>query len=189
MHRECQLSDVTKAYLSRFHCILDDMIEGMTTAELTNSISHNFIVQMIPHHKAAIEMSENILKYTTLVPLQEIAKNIIAEQTKSIENMREIECECSELVNPKCDVRLYQRRVNQIMQTMFCGMENAVTTNNVNADFMREMIPHHRGAIEMSRNALQYDICCGLTPILDAIIASQQKGIMQMQQLLRYMNC
>ncbi len=189
MYRECKLSDVTKTYLSRFHCILDEMIDGMTTAELTNSISHNFIVQMIPHHQAAIEMSENILKYTTFVPLQQIAQNIITEQTKSIENMREIECECSECINPKCDVNLYQRRVNQIMQTMFNGMENAVSTNNVNANFMREMIPHHRGAIEMSKNALQYDICAGLRPILNAIITSQQKGIMQMQQLLKYMNC
>lgn len=189
MYKECRLSDVTKTYLNRFHCILDEMIESMTTTELTNSISHNFIVQMIPHHQAAIEMSENILKYTTLVPLQEIAQNIITEQTKSIENMRKIECECSECINPKSDICLYQRRVNQIMQTMFHGMENAVTTNNINADFMREMIPHHRGAIEMSRNALQYDICGGLRPILNAIITSQQKGIMQMQQLLKCMNC
>ena len=189
MHRECRLSDVTKAYLSRFHCILDEMIEGMTTAELTNSISHNFIVQMIPHHQAAIEMSENILKYTTLVPLQQIAQGIITEQTKSIRNMREIKSECSECVNPKRDVCLYQRRVDQIMQTMFNGMENAVATNNINANFMREMIPHHRGAIEMSKNALQYDICPGLRPILNAIITSQQKGIMQMQQLLKCINC
>ncbi len=189
MHRECRLSDVTKTYLSRFHCVLDEMIESMTTAELTDSISHNFIVQMIPHHKAAIEMSENILKYTTLVPLQEIAKNIIEEQTKSIENMREIEYECGECINPKRDVCLYQRGVNQIMRTMFNGMENAITTNNINANFMREMIPHHRGAIEMSHNALRYDICGGLRPILNAIITSQQKGIMRMRQLLKYVNC
>ena len=189
MQRECRLSDVTKNYLNQFHCILDEMIEGMTTAELTNSISHNFIVQMIPHHQAAIEMSENILKYTIFVPLQDIAQNIITEQTKSIENMRKIECECSECVNSKGDICLYQRRVKQIMQTMFKGMENAAATNNINADFMREMIPHHCGAVEMSKNALQYDICPGLRPILNAIITSQEKGIMQMQYLLKCMNC
>ena len=188
MRGECRLSDVTKDYLSRFHYILDDMIEGMTTAGLTDSISHNFIVQMIPHHKAAIEMSENILKYTTLVPLQEIAQNIIAEQTKSIEDMRGIESECGEHINLSRDVQLYQRRVSQILHTMFHDMGNAAVTNNINADFMREMIPHHRGAIEMSNNALQYDICPGLHPVLNAIITSQQRGIMQMQQLLKCIN-
>lgn len=184
-----KLSNVTKAYLSRFHCILDEMIEGMTTAETTDSISHNFIAQMIPHHMAAIEMSENILKYTTLVPLQNIAQGIIVEQTKSIENMRETEEKCSECENAKRDVCLYRRSVDRILQTMFNGMENAAATNNINADFMREMIPHHRGAIEMSRAALQYDICCGLHPILDAIITSQQRGIQQMQHLLKYISC
>lgn len=185
MQRECRLSNVTKAYLSRFHCILDEMIEGMTTAELTSSISHNFIFQMIPHHRAAIEMSENILQYTTLIPLQEIAENIITEQTKSIEDMCDIARECSKNTDPRRDVCLYQSRVDQILRTMFSGMRDAAATNNVNADFMREMIPHHRGAIEMSRNALQYDICRGLHPILDAIISSQEKGIAQMRQLLK----
>lgn len=184
---QCRLSNVTKNYLSRFHDILDAMIQGMTGAELTDSISHNFIVQMIPHHRAAIEMSENILKYTTDIPLQEIAENIISEQTKSIENMRRIERECGQCMNPERDVCLYQRRVSQIMRTMFDGMECACTSNNVDANFMREMIPHHRGAIEMSKNALQYDICEGLDPILNAIITSQQQGIVQMQRLLRCM--
>ena len=45
-----QFSDVTKQYLCCFYEILDNMIEEMTNAKLTNSISHNFIVQMIPHH-------------------------------------------------------------------------------------------------------------------------------------------
>ena len=35
-------------------------------------------------------MSQNILQYTTLLPLQNIAKNIISEQTKGIEAMKEI---------------------------------------------------------------------------------------------------
>lgn len=189
MNREYRLSNVTKDYLDRFYCILDDMIEGMTSAVLTDSISHNFIVQMIPHHMAAIEMSENLLKYTTFIPLQNIAEGIITEQTKSIENMREIQCGCSELENSCRDVNLYQRRVDRIMKTMFSEMKNAYSTNNINANFMREMIPHHEGAIKMSYNALQYDICPELKPILYAIIKSQEKGVMQMTRLLRSIGC
>lgn len=62
MEKSSRLSNVTKNYLSAFNCILDEMIQRMTEAEQSDSISHNFIVQMIPHHRAAIEMSENILK-------------------------------------------------------------------------------------------------------------------------------
>lgn len=43
---------------------------------------------------------------------------------------------------------------------------------------------YHRGAIEMSQNALRYPICPELVPILDAIISSQQEGIRKMERLL-----
>ena len=38
-----QFSEVTKRYLCCFYEILDEMIDGMTKAQLTDSISHNFI--------------------------------------------------------------------------------------------------------------------------------------------------
>lgn len=189
MNNSCQLSDVAKNYLAAYYCILDEMIKGMSQAELSDSISDNFIVQMIPHHMAAIEMSHNILKYTTNVPLQTIASKIITSQTESIENMRQIQSDCSQQKNCERDVCLYQRRVSQIMQAMFTAMSGASATNKINCDFMREMIPHHRGAVEMSKNALQYEICPQLKPILDAIITSQQRGIKEMQQLLNCLGC
>ena len=148
-----QFSDVTKQYLCCFYEILDNMIEEMTSAKLTNSISHNFIVQMIPHHQAAIKMSQNILQYTTLLPLQNIAKNIISEQTKGIESMKEILGVCGEQFDSKQDICLYQNEFEQITRTMFSQMRNACSTNQINANFMREMIPHHQGAIRMSKNA------------------------------------
>lgn len=178
-------SDVTKQYLCRFYEILNEMIEGMSNADLTDSLSHNFIVQMIPHHRAAIQMSENLLQYTTFLPLQRIAQNIIKEQTKSIEDMqRALPC-CAQLSNSEQDLCLYGRRFCQITQTMFSQMQNACSNNNINANFMREMIPHHQGAIRMSRNALQYPICCELKPILRSIIISQEEGVREMQRLLR----
>ena len=187
MSRDYRLSNVTKEYLAWFRCILDEMRCYMTTAELTDSISHNFIVQMIPHHQAAIEMSNNILRYTTNIPLQEIALQIVDEQTQSIEDMQAVLQTCSRLENCQQDLYLYQARVNQIMHAMFSAMEDARADNQINADFIREMIPHHIGAIAMAENALQYDICPELKPMLQAIITSQEQGIMQMKMLLRRM--
>ena len=185
MHRQYRFSHVTERYLDSFQCILSDMIQGMTSAEESCSISQNFIVQMIPHHRAAIEMSENLLQYTTCIPLQDIAESIIAEQTKSIENMQKILCTCQNMTNCTPELLEYRRQTECIMQTMFSEMGIARSTNNINGNFMREMIPHHQGAIRMSRNALQYPICRELVPILQAIITSQERGVMQMQRLLR----
>lgn len=189
MNNQYMLSNVTKDYLNTFYYILEQMIKGMTSAELTDSISHNFIVQMIPHHQAAIEMSHNILRYTTNIPLQNIASQIIMEQTISIENMMGIESYCGNLENSQQDLVSYQQKMNEIMQTMFSEMKTARTTNRVNCDFMWEMIPHHKGAVAMSEATLQYNICPELKPILQAIITSQKRGIMQMEQLLQSIDC
>lgn len=185
MNAQRQLSNVAKNYLCRFYEILDKMVCEMTNAELTDSISSNFINQMIPHHRAAIEMSQNILQYTTCVPLQRIAENIIEEQTKSIENMEAIRARCSELKNTEADLCLYQRKFQQIAQNMFTNMREACSTNQINANFIREMVPHHRGAICMCENALQYSICPELVPVLCSIIQSQQAGVRRMERLLR----
>ncbi len=183
-----RLSRVTKGYLSRFYDILALMIQGMTDAALTDSISHNFIVQMIPHHMAAIEMSRNLLQYTTFLPLQDIASNIIEEQTRSIDNMEKALESCSTLQNAGQELALYHQEFERITNTMFTRMQTAPDLNDINTDFLLEMIPHHQGAIQMSENALRFPICIELKPILQAIITSQRQGVREMNCLL-YRRC
>ena len=134
IHGSQTFSEVTKAYLCRFYSILDEMIAKMTKAQPTDSLSHTFIVQMIPHHRAAIEMSENLLQYTTCVPLQRIAQNIVNEQTKSIEDMQSVLTHCAQLSNSQQDLCLYERRFRQITQSMFSQMRNACSDNNINTN-------------------------------------------------------
>ena len=184
MNESQKLSQNAADYLSVYRDILEHMIGGMTEAHLTNSISHNFIVQMIPHHRAAIEMCENLLRYTDNKRLTEIARNIISEQTESISNMENILGRCSRLENSRRDVCLYQKCFWDAAQKMFSQMESACASNNIDVTFMLEMIPHHKGAIKMSENALHFDICPGLRPILDSIIISQRRGVCEMEALL-----
>ena len=188
MNKQCLDPCIVK-YLDRFYCIFDEMMRGMTGAESNCSISHNFIVQMIPHHRAAIEMSHNILRYTSNKSIQDIASGIITEQTKSIADMEKILDFCCGYENLADALGIYQSKTNAIMNTMFYKMSNACATNQINCNFMREMIPHHEGAVEMSKTALKFDICPQLVPILDAIITSQERGILQMQNLMRCLGC
>lgn len=182
---QCEVFSInTNRYLSDFENILHNMIRGMESARLNGSISHNFIVQMIPHHMAAIKMSQNLLCYTTFIPLQEIASNIIISQTESIHNMQHILHNCSRFSNSRQEWSCYQENINCIIQNMIHAMKDACPDNDINISFMREMIPHHMGAIQMSHTALEYPICPALVPILDAIIKSQEKGVQEMKCLL-----
>lgn len=185
MTRQYRFTDCTKDYLARFYDILDEMIHNMECAQLNESISHNFIVQMIPHHRAAIEMCQNVLQYTNNDELRCIASNIIAAQTRSIQNMQSILNQCSCVTNNCQDMNLYNRRFKEVTRTMFHEMGTAYSDNSISANFIREMIPHHEGAIGLCENALHYNICPGLAPILESIISSQTRGIQEMRQLLK----
>lgn len=189
MSHKCQLSNNTQTYLERYQEILCEMIKQMTSVVPTDSVSGSFIEQMIPHHRAAIEMSKNLLQYTTNVPLQNIALNIISSQEESIQQMLMSEPDCQTLPNTPVSLACYQRENSRILQTMFREMSSACADNNIDANFMREMIPHHRGAVQMSENALCNPLCPRLVPILSAIITSQKKGIREMQCLLRKIEC
>ncbi len=60
------------------------MVQQMNGAKLTNSISCNYIVQMIPPQSGkGFEMSCNILPVHHADTAQEIALSIIKEQTKA----------------------------------------------------------------------------------------------------------
>lgn len=184
MTTQYRFTDCTKDYLTQYYAILDEMIHGMDCAQLNDSISHNFIVQMIPHHRAAIEMCQNVLQYTTDTTLRNIACNIIAMQTQSIQNMESLLPQSSLTANTVQELDLYQRRYHEITHTMFHRMSTACADNNISANFIRQMIPHHEGAICMCENALRYNICPGLAPILESIISSQTRGVQELQQLL-----
>lgn len=189
MNRQCRFDNAAKEYLYTFYGILDEMIWCMTGAEQGESISCNFIMQMIPHHQAAIEMSKNVLKYTENKTLCKIAEQIIEEQTKSISDMLNIKRCCCMEKNSKEDLFRYRENTEKIMQTMFREMKGACASGQVNCDFMWEMIPHHEGAVRMAENALCFPLCKELIPILQSIITSQKRGIEQMRNLLRCMGC
>lgn len=177
-------------YLNTYYCILDTMMNRMLRAPLSNSISYNFIVMMIPHHQGAIEMCANVLKYTKNETLQEIAFQIIRQQTQSIKNMQKIIEDCKCCTNMDNEICQYNQKIDQIMCNMFTEMKNARITQNINANFIYEMIPHHQGAIYMSKETLSHTICPQLKPILENIITLQEQGIKQMTMLLQEIeNC
>ena len=199
MNRQChtharssesgQLSHVAKDYMDAFFCIVEQMMNDMMRAALCGSISHNFIVQMIPHHEAAIGMSENILRYTTCMPVQTFAESVIGEQSESIAQMQSILQECSMQCNSEQDVRRYQCEADQVMNAMFEELSRMCASNRINADYLRAMMIHHRGGIALCECTLRYDLCPQLRTMLPEMIMSQRKDMQQMRRILRCAGC
>lgn len=172
-----------KKYLNRFDEILCQMKDKMLSTYITNNITINFIETMIPHHQAAIYMCENLLKYTEYDPLINIARNIIVTQTKGIEQMKEISMSTYGYLNSKCDVKHYEKSYFCITKNMICKMKESLRSNNINLNFVSEMIPHHEGAILMCENLLKYCIDPRLKIVAENIIEEQTNGVKDLKQI------
>ena len=180
------LSDPSKRYLCCYYQILDEMIQGITTAKLTRSLSHNFIVQMIPHHQAAVRMCRNLLQYSDDGAVRRLAQRITDQQTQGLQAMEGLLPDCGQ---PQMDLRLCHRRTELILRELFSQMGSAPEGNRLDLVFLRQMIPHHLGAARMAQNTLRYQVATGLAPVLRSTIDTHCKEVRQMRALLRRMGC
>lgn len=183
------LSAVSSDYLETYDAIVDRMIHLSESVRESGNITKDFVYQMIPHHMAAIEMSQNLLRYTTFIPLQNMAENTVRSQTKSISDMRTVLASCGCHRNSEADAQKYNRCSAGAMEQMFAEMKAAPRGNAINANFIREMIPHHLGGIRMAQCALAFPICDALAQMLVEMIKSETEEIKMMRRLYRYAVC
>ena len=172
-------------YYTSYEKILATMKENMSNLKPTGDATTDFLAEMIPHHQGGISMSENILKYTKNDEVKSLANSIIKEQKCDISKMEKL---LAKLKNKNCNCKdkeaEYLQKYEVILNTMMTAMTDAKATCNDDVDFLTGMINHHKGAISMSNNILNYTNNSAVKKMAKKMIKSQEAEVKQMQELV-----
>lgn len=111
-----------------------------------------FLDTMIAHHQGAIDMAQLVQTRAGHVELKDLARKIVSDQQKEISQMRQLRDKFFAGAPPAVNMDMPGMRDG--MQGMDLEKLDALKENTFDVEFIRQMIPHHEGAVEMARDAL-----------------------------------
>ncbi len=177
------------AYFQRYKVIMETMKNEMKSTPLAGDPALNYLYQMIPHHESATKMAEGVLAYGTNRQVKQIAKNTVKKQKKEIDKMRKLINKLKKIATmDKEREAAYMKEYEEFLNEMTAKMEAVRPTGNVDEDFLLQMIPHHRGAINISCAVLKYTSHGEVREMAEKTIKEQAADIEKMSKILSEVN-
>ncbi|MEZ0365624.1 DUF305 domain-containing protein [Mycobacterium sp. pUA109] len=158
--------------------------DATSTTAASSAPAHNaddvaFLQKMIPHYQQAVQLAAMAPTRTSNAQLTALAANISDQQPAVIQGFR---------------AQLIQWDLNPGAQPgiPMDGMVDPGTVDKLQtlsgAEFdtlwLQSMIAHHRGSITMAQTELSHGQSTDVTAVANAIVASQQAEVDQMNQML-----
>ena len=166
-------------YLTQFSTILCDISKQM----LNQNITIDFIKSMLTIYQAQIDMGNNLLQNSSYEPLLQIVRNIIGSNTSIIQQMQQILISSNNYTNCCRDFCCYSDEYMRISRCMINRMEKSPRCQNVNLDFICEIIPLCEGTILICKNLLKYLVNPALSSLVENIITEQTEFIKELVML------
>jgi len=138
-----------------------------------------FLDTMIAHHQGAVEMAKMVEGKTENAELRKFAAQIIADQDREIAQMRQWREQWFAGRPSALNMEMPGMR-----ESMKMDMTKLTAARGAEFDrmFYEMMIPHHEGAITMSREALNRGEHAEIKTLADQIIKSQEAEIRMMRE-------
>lgn len=162
----------------------EDAMKGMMkdmALPMTGIPDVDFVKGMIPHHEGAIAMARVQKDFGKDASLLKLADDIIKAQDGEIAVMKSWIAQANPDAMEQAPGSI--EAGEQAMAAMMSGMHLAYT-GNADADFVRGMVPHHQGAIDMAKVVLTYGKDAAIRKLAEGVIAAQQSEIAFMKEWL-----
>jgi len=161
------------------HSTMDHSKMESSTGAANAPYELQFIDTMIVHHGGAIDAAQLVATRAQHKELVELAKTIIADQQREIADMKQWRSQWFGDSPPA---------INMDMPGMLDGMKDmdpskldALKENDFDVEFIRQMIPHHEGAVTMAKDTLTRDVHPELKGLAENIVRSQNDEIERMK--------
>lgn len=181
---------VLSAYLEEQDELMEDMMDDMEDISPEGYAALDFLNGMIPHHEAAVLMSESYLKYGgSNEELKTLAEDIIQVQKQEITEMQAMakEIKSAGTQDPQRE-EAYLKEYSKMFTNHQMDHSNHSTPASVEAAFAEGMIMHHQMAVEMAQAILSHTDEEKVIALANNIIETQNKEIEQMQEILDNIN-
>ena len=112
-----------------------------------------FLDTMIAHHQGAIEMAGPCSAKAQHAEVKTLCANIISSQQKEIADMKAWRDKWFAGAAPALNMEMMG--MNGSMKGLDMKMLGSLSGNEFDLAFIKQMIPHHEGAVTMAKEALQ----------------------------------
>jgi uncharacterized protein (DUF305 family) len=161
-----------------FIVIMDTMMVRMEQVPRGKSDEQEFLLQMVPHHQAAIEMAKYEISRGQNFEMIQLAKSIFAEQQTELSLMNIWLKEGLSRNSPThAD---FHNALDRSMIAMMKGMPQKEKLNDTDMAFASVMLPHHQAAVDMAKAVLQYGQNQQVLKFASQLISNEQIEIQQM---------
>jgi uncharacterized protein (DUF305 family) len=170
-------SDSTKGY----ETAMAGMMKGMMMT-MTGKPDLDFVQGMMPHHQGAIDMAKVVLQFGKDPEIKKLAEGVVKAQEGEITFMKDWLAKADQAAFPV--VPDSAKANDQAMSVMMKNM-SATYSGDADVDFVKGMIPHHQGAIDMAKVAQQYAKDPSLLKLADDVVNAQEGEITFMKDWLK----
>lgn len=139
-----------------------------------------FIDTMIAHHQGALHMAKPCAPNAQHTEIKTLCANIIRDQQKEIDDMKAWREKWFAGAAPALNMEM--AGMSDSMKGMDMKKLESLKGNEFDLEFIRQMIPHHEGAIAMAKDALQRSAKDEVKGLANAVIKAQESEIKQMRE-------
>ncbi len=165
------------------HGSTDHSTMESSPAAASAPIELQFLDTMIAHHKGAVEMAMLAETRADRQEVKALAADIIDAQEREMAKMSEWRNHWFE-GKPEA-INMSFPGMSHGMQGMDLKKLESLNGSGFDVEFIRQMIPHHEGAVEMAIKIKSNDSYAELKELAEDVITSQESEIKQMREWLR----